>query len=221
MPIPVRRLLAVTFGLAAFVLLAQTSLHLVNGLLLESEYNNFNADAEGNAWAWASSVAQFTAGVGALLAFLCDRRRSFAVLAFVLAYFSVDDSIRIHETAIVRLDRALGIASDYERYMFAAVYFPVFVLTALMLLQAARRAPRRAGTFILLGVSLLVFAVACEVVGTKWAPEGDAQPTTPYVIEVALEEGAELLGWILIAGGLLAYACTRMLAFGRQETAAS
>lgn len=221
MPIPVRRLLAVTLGLAAFVLLAQTALHLVNGLLLESEYNNFNADAEGNAWAWASSVAQFTAGVGALLAFLCDRRRSFAVLAFVLAYFSVDDSIRIHETAIVRLDRALGIASDYERYMFAAVYFPVFVLTALMLLQAARRAPRRAGIFVLLGVSLLVFAVACEVVGTKWAPEGDAQPTTPYVIEVALEEGAELLGWILIAGGLLAHACARMLAFGRQETAAS
>ena len=51
---------------------------------------------------------------------------------------------------------------------------------------------------------MLVAAVGCEVVSFGMVQIGLDRGTFAYELEVIVEEGLELAGWILIASGLMA-----------------
>ena len=81
------------------------------------------------------------------------------------------------------------------------IYLPVFLLTAwiLWMLPVPTRAVVR------VGLLLLAVALAGEVLAAGWLDALDRYGDRwPYSIEVAVEEGAELGGWILIATGIAA-----------------
>ena len=62
---------------------------------------------------------------------------------------------------------------------------------------------------------LLVLAVVAEILSTVLIADGHTTGSVPYTVEVAVEEGCELGGWILIASALVAGMTARLVALGR------
>ena len=199
---PIQRLVSGGYVVAASAALFLVVSHLVNDLLLDGRVFNLDADQEGNAFAWAAAMATFAAAFAALLLALASRRPGApAALAGVLVFFSLDDGVAVHERIAGRLADALGFGVSSERVIWPAVFLPLLAAALLLLLRLARAAPRRPRRAILHGLGLLVFAIAAEVVSVAIDPRGTAN-----AVEVALEEGAELGGWLLVASGLTALA---------------
>jgi hypothetical protein len=75
-----------------------------------------------------------------------------------------------------------------------------------MLLGAAREVGGQPSTVPMAGAGLLGAAVVLEVVSYALVRLGYGFRDWPFVIEILVEEGAELAGWILCAGALTAAA---------------
>ena len=89
---------------------------------------------------------------------------------------------------------------DYAGIWFL-LYIPLLALTFVLLWQLSPTAAK-SGSLVRIGLLLLVFALAAEVL-TAGVPAFDRTAHAwPYTVEVAVEEGAELAAWILIATGL-------------------
>lgn len=199
------RLLQIGGALAVAGFALQAVTHLFNVFVLDGESFNLDAEADTNAWAWASSVATFTcAFLAALLALLSstDTGRLW-FLAGVLAFFSVDDLVRIHEELGTRIrERVFDLPTGWGRIAWPAVFFPLLAAVFVILWRMARKTGGRAGRWIRVGLALLVLAIALELLSAPWYIEGRSAHSVPGATEVAIEEGAELAGWILIATGL-------------------
>lgn len=205
-----KRLLLVGALLAAVVCTVQTIAHLVNHFAFDGEIFNLDADAEGNAFTWANSVAMFAAGFAALvIAIVGSRRRwQLVALASVLVLFSLDDAVQIHERFGYEVGQAL--ADELPFYVsvrfWLVVYMPLLVAAAWLLWVASREADREPRLFIRAGLGMLVAAIVVEAagLGTKWLEtRGVAWPDAS---RIALEEALELGGMIVIAAGLSAAA---------------
>ena len=190
-------------GLAVTVVVvaAQTAGHLVNDLLLDRRFWHLNADVDGNALTWASALATLVCAsvLVALARAVPARVLRFSLLAAVLTFFALDDLAGIHEDLGSYLAR-VGLP-DIAGIWFP-VYLPLFGLTFLLLWQI-RPVPGRAAFQLRLGLALLGAALVGEMLaaGALSALDRTAH-AWPYTVEVALEEAAELAGWILIASGL-------------------
>jgi hypothetical protein len=98
----------------------------------------------------------------------------------------------------------LGLEAGFGRLLWPALFFPLLAFALVELFAAARAAPLPAGRAIRHGLALLVIGVGLEL---AWAPfeiAGGTVASPPDVIEVAIEEGLELGGWIILAAGLAA-----------------
>jgi hypothetical protein len=184
----------------------QTVCHLVGFLAFDSRYGSLDANADLAPFAFASASATLFCGACALLLAATWPRRAvpLALLAAGLAYLSVDDMFAIHERISTRLDLDLFGIDDMGRALWPVVYLPLIGACFLMLRfvgSTLRPAPRR---LLRLGLALLVVAIALEMFTLLLVNIGIATGNLAYECEVAVEEGAELAGWMLIGVALAA-----------------
>jgi hypothetical protein len=198
------RTAAVLAGAAAFSL---ALVHLLNVGLRDGQVFQLHADMERNAWAWAGSVTIFAAALAAFLPAVAEAvvDLSGLVLALILAFFSLDEAISLHEKIAERSVDLLGTRVSFERVVWPLVFLPLLGTAFLLLVRIARAAPGPVRLAIVGGLGLLAAAVFAEVTSGVYLEAG-SENTWKDAFEVVIEEGAELAGWILIGGALTARA---------------
>jgi hypothetical protein len=204
----------VGFLIAAVAVLVQTVAHLGNEFLLDDRVEGLDADVEGNAFTWASSVATFTVALAAALhAVAFERqRREFFVLAGLAAWFSLDDVAIIHERVALKLgEDLLGLPDYLAVRLWLILYLPLLLLAGIALWRIAQEAQPPADGAVLLGLGLLVASIPVELVGALTRKLAEDGTDVPETFRVALEEGLELGGWILLAAGLTAILCSALM----------
>jgi hypothetical protein len=198
------------YVMAPVAVLVQGASHLTNVLVFDGDISTFSADEDGNTFAWASSVATYTAALMAFaLAFLDRRRRGrMLVLAALLAFFSLDDILRVHEwvegQAVERLETLLSFDPEYGRLIWPLLFFPMLATAFIVLWQLSRTLAGEPARAIRIGLGLLVLGVLAEAASAAIHVEERFAGGFIDGLEVAVEEGAELAGWILIATALTA-----------------
>lgn len=187
---------------AAVGFAAQGIADMVGFIWFDGTVGQLSADAELTIWSWASSTATACAALAAGLLAVAQRGRrlTYLFLAATLAFFSADDMLQIHE----RLKANLGGAHETTRIVWPVVYLPLLVASFLLLWRCAAHAFGPARRSIRLGLLMLVAAVGWEAVSFFMVQIGLDRGTFAYELEVVVEEGLELAGWILIASGLMA-----------------
>jgi hypothetical protein len=205
-----RTILVAGAAAACAALLVLIAAQLANGLVFDRRYAHLNADRDGNALTWPSALATAAAAAFVLtLARVLERRR-LTIVGGILAFFAIDDVAGLHERMGDGLD-ALGL--PHSDGIWFPVYLPLFGFVFLTLWGLARRFQFVAPA-VRAGLLLLGFALAAEA-STAFLPWLDrTEHGVVYTLEVGLEEGAELAGWILIGSGL---AAAGALARAREE----
>ena len=183
------------FGLAAalFLLALQSATGLVAALGLNSYDSLFDLDRNNGIPDLLSTAAIIAGAVGAAkLAASSVRERWQAVaLAVLLSLVALDDL----------LQREAGVRDLSE----LSVLLPLVTLT-LLVLAIARKAPRRAGLTLVIGLFLLLVAVKnayeydqfLNILGRGDQERGDLD----YELGIVLKQGLELLGWSFVAIGI-------------------
>lgn len=210
----------VRFGLAISVVavVVQTLLHVVDIAVFDRGANIFDADDDVTVSGWASTAATFAAALAVLpLAFVLRRRWLF-FLSGVLAFFSFDDFIRLHERIAAGVE-SLGIDESLQlgRLIWAVIFFPLLVLTAAILWALAQSLAPEEASLVRFGLVLLAAAVVLEASSPALFAFGLDHKDWQYEIEVVLEEGGELAGWIWIATALMAASCRTLALLGRRS----
>jgi hypothetical protein len=200
-PQPVDRLLSGGLALALVAVGAQTVAHLTNALLLDYASWNMDATADGNALSWASSVATFTAALGAVLLGLLPTTRAwqFVALGAVFAFFSLDDVIGIHETVAFVHFFGYDPPNTLTRALWPLLYLPLFAFAILKLWRLSGHVHDRIRRTILLALGLFLVSFVAEAIATLWWEEDDDSRFLVDDVEVSIEEGAELAAWILVS----------------------
>ncbi len=174
------------------------------------------ADSEANAYAWAGSVAVFGAAFAALVLYGLRRQLGLLVLALLLTYLSLDDVATLHERLALRAEDSFGLPEDSWRAIWIVAYLPLLLVTGVLLLSVALSASPRVRRFLLAGLGLLGVALVAEA-STALSLGGLADTRAYDAIETALEEGAELVGWILVAAALTAHMAWALITAQTQE----
>jgi hypothetical protein len=204
-PAAAERLSSLGVWLAAAAFVVQAIVHLA---VYKTSISMLNADQEGNFWTWAGASATFAAGVGALV-LACLRpalRVQLGLLAVAVIFLSADDSIALHEKINDRIDSSLGPIDDVGRFAWPLVYLPVLAAVFVLAWSLAEVAAGTVGRLLRAGLLLLVAGVVLELAGQAILESNVSKASLLWNLEVAVEEGCELAGWILVATGLLATA---------------
>jgi hypothetical protein len=191
----------------------QTAIHLLNAALDGSQYLSVNG--EGNPVTWVHSAVIFAAAFVCTLhaTILTARRREWAAIAAVLAFLSFDEMLLVHERIVGRVLEVLELPIVWDSVVWPVLYLPLLGALLLALVTVARLAPTGTGRLVLAGLGFLVAAVAAEVLS---APISTASDSWSHTLEGAVEEGAELAGWILITTGLTAITLAELLASSQE-----
>jgi hypothetical protein len=190
--------LTVWVSVVAFVLLAITD--LVDVLALDSRIHAFDADLDGGVWTWASVATQAVgAALLALLAMTSVRWRAYAVCSLLMGYFSLDDSVLIHE----KIGSGLDFFPHSARSIWPVLYLPLLVV---LTVQLWRIAESQSGPWVRPlvrgGLVALVLAVVLEGGSPLVFAVGQGEGSIGYELEVVIEEGLEMTGWLWITGAL-------------------
>jgi hypothetical protein len=200
------RILVATLVLALAGVAVQTAVDLFDFWALDREVEVLLVDSDLGVFTWASVAATFGVALGAFLLSLAapERRNVLWLVAAVAAFLSLDDQVGIHERLGDLADRAESLARwEPSRVLWPGLYLPLLAALAVALVAVARELPRDARRFVVAGLALLAAAVALEVLSAGVIRSGHDRGSLLYELETVLEEGAELAGWILIAGALL------------------
>jgi hypothetical protein len=201
------QVVAVGLGIAALTVTAQSVAHVVGVRLLDDRFLHLNADDEHGVPAWTSSAATFAAAFAVLLLALGRERIVgwLAVLASLLAFFSLDDAVVIHERLSENVADALGYGETAQRVISVLAFTPLFALALWLLVRAGRQLSGRVQWLLYGGIVLLGTALATELASSILYEFADvSRGTWPDTIEVVIEESLELGGWILIGTAFLA-----------------
>jgi len=202
--------LAVVVSIVAAVV--QGVAHLVDVVLLDTRWIYLDAGADVGVFMWASSVATFAAGVALLwCAVIARSGRILAVMGAFVVFLSLDDAVQIHERAGGLAQRLVS-SGDVGRLAWPVIYLPLVVLLALGLVAFTRRAPGRIGPITVASLVALAIAILLELSSYGLLRDGFDYGGWVYELEVALEEGLELAGWMLIAATV--GACSLLIAAG-------
>jgi hypothetical protein len=185
------------WALAVLAVAVQTTAHLVNELILGGRYDQLAATADANAFGRTNTLAialsaLLTAAAAFSRAGIRPRR---IVLSASLAFLAVDDALGLHDR-IRALPGATAAAA-------AAAFGAILALVLVLLSGEARRAQVAAQRLLVVGLLALVAGVVVRLIGAFFTLEGAVGGTTKAV-GVAVEQGLDLGGWILVAAGLLA-----------------
>lgn len=202
----VGRVLAVGLACALIALAVQSVADLTNAYVLDDRFRAIDADEDGSVFTWPAMAATFAAGFAAFLLHLVHGGWRLVALALTFAFFSFDDFFGLHER-VGRLDDDLGLEQSWNlRYLWPLVFLPMFAFAASMLWLLGHRLSDRVSRFLHAGLALLAGAIVLEIVTPVmiklWSEE-----SWQVDLEIVVEEGAELVGWILIATGLTALVC--------------
>jgi hypothetical protein len=184
----------------------QTAVDLFDFWALDRRVEILLADSDVGVFAWASVAATVVVALGALLlAKVTPASRTLLwFVAATAAYLSLDDQLGVHERIGDVADRADSLVRwEPARVLWPLVYLPLLAAFFLALRHVAGRLPARHARFVVVGIALLVAAVVFELLSVAIVRAGFDRDSVVYALEVVLEEGAELAGWILIAGALL------------------
>jgi hypothetical protein len=196
----------VTFGVGLMILAVsgQTAAHLLNVVLFDRDVHLLDVDAERTLFSWASVGIIFAAAVlAALLAALRpERARPLLGLAAILAFLSVDDALGIHERLSNRVGDWLPSVSELNRIIWPLIYLPLLAYVFVVMVVLAHGLRRTPARLVRLGLALLVTAIVLEMASALLFASGLDRGDLGYEIEAALEEGAELAGWMLLTVGL-------------------
>jgi len=182
-------------------------LHVIGVAILDRRLELILADGEGNAIAWLSTAVAVAAAVGALLAFAlgAGHRGALAGLAAGAAFLSLDEAVELHERLGPAAGRALGTSEETGERLQLLTIAPVLAVVFLAAALLASRSDRAVRRCLVAGLAALVAAVAIEqVLGAVTNALEDSGMSWPDVLRVALEEATEVIGWGLLATGLLA-----------------
>jgi len=199
--------------LAGIGVAMQSALYLVDMYVLDRSVELFDLE-EGAIVTWAASSAAFAvAVVAALLALLDERVKVRAVVvAAGAAFLSFDDATYLHERIALGITAALDASDTYVQLVWPSLYFPLLAVVAVCLLRIATDTAT-AHRLVVAGLALLTSAVVLEVAALALERAGvDSWPST---VEVVMEEGVELAGWVLIATGV----AVRLLAVAQRRDA--
>lgn len=205
------RVLVIGIAIAAVTVTVQSVGHLVGVRLLDDRYLHLNADDELGLAAWTSASAAFAAAFGVLLLALLQETIDRWLLALVglVAFFSLDDAVVVHERAAEKIAGAFGWGEYAERLTWPILFLPLFAAGLILLLYAANLLPPRSRRVVYWGIGLFVVALAAEAISSLLYSSADVERGSwPDALEVIVEEGAELAGWIIIAGAFLAAVLT-------------
>ncbi len=167
----------------------------------------FWANQELNVWSWYSTIvlAALAAAfaVTAVLRRAAGRRSADSVVfACVATWLSIDEAAALHER-LGTIARAIGVKGTFE---WVVLGLPVAVVGVVALALVSRRTDpvlrRRLGVaaLVFLGGSLGLEAVAGTLVET-W---GLSKTAPLFILEVTLEEAAEVVGVLLALRAVLA-----------------
>jgi len=200
-----RRVVVGGLVLTAAAVAIQSLAHIANVALWDNNWDALNADSDTGGPAWASSVLQFAAALLVLLmaALQPVRQWALAVLAAVLAFFSLDDLIMVHER-VSTVAQDLHLWAHAGRLVWPVIFLPLLTIAFLGLWLIAAESGDEIGRSIRVGLGLLVLAVGLEIAAQGLFALDVGRLDAPFVAEVVLEEGAELAGWGLIVTGLAA-----------------
>ncbi len=196
---------SLAIGLAATAAGAQTALYLVNVYALSQRVDLLNVDGETTLAAWAGTVAVFATALLCLLLAVPSRtsRRMLLGIAAATALFSIDDALALHERIARTATTTLGVQVEWGRLLWPAIYLPLLLWTATALVRLARRQASQVRHLLVAGLAALAAAVALEVFSAGLLEVADfARTDWPMVLEMAVEEAAELVGWMLVATAL-------------------
>lgn len=204
---PSDNVLTIAFIIAAAAVAAQAVTSFANAVALNRGIGALNADSDTSLWAWAGIGVEFTAAyTAALLAVLQPHHRArWLVLALVVAFLSADDMLQWHERAST-LVTSIGPIDHAGRLIWPIIFLPALSCTFVLLLTSAARVRPRIAATIRLGLLLLVAAIGLEMTSPGFFQLGYGHGSVPYELEVVVEEGCELAGWLLIGVALQAQA---------------
>ncbi len=201
------RLVEVGVTIAVATVTAQSAAHLLGVHVYDDRFFHMNADDEHGLPAWLGASATFAAAFGVLMLALLRATidRKLIALACLLAFFSLDDAVAIHERIGEKVAGAFGYGDIAERLAWPAVFLPLFLAGLVLLVYVGRQLPVRLERLLHWGVGLLALALAAEAVSSVLYAFLDVERGSwPDSLEVIVEEGAELGAWMLIATALLA-----------------
>ncbi len=183
--------------------------HLFGVYLLDRRIEIILADQERSIVTWLSSSAAVGVALAALLALLFGAGRAplLAVIAAGTAALSFDEAAEIHERLGPALGRVLGTSEETGERLQLVALLPVLGPVTLAVAGVAFGAAGRTRRCLLAGLGTLVAAIAIEqALGSATNALEEAGTVWPDVIRTALEEAAEVAGWVLLATGLFALA---------------
>ncbi len=122
-------------------------------------------------------------------------------LAALLAFLSADDILALHDRLSIE---QLGPIPHASRLVWPLVFGPILVLTGFLLVLAVRRAAVAVRQTVYAGLVSLVAAVVLEAATPILFALGFGHGSAPYELEVVVEEGLELAGFVRVATGLAA-----------------
>jgi hypothetical protein len=214
-PDTARRLTRLGGRLALIAVVVQTAAHLGNAYLLDYRLGLANAEGDTTAWSWSSAVVTFTVAFCLALRLVITRSGQLVDWLAVLGlmFLSQDDTNAYHER-LSTVYRSISWLPDHSgRLLWPVLFAPLMLLIVFVLVRRSRSAAPHARSQVHVGIALLFAAILLEMASTALVNVVDYEHWS-YVVEVALEEGAELGGWILVASGFTAMLVTTILAQG-------
>jgi hypothetical protein len=212
-----RQVRSVGIAVTVTAVAVQTLAYVANEVLFGGRFEQLRLGTlpdgtESPYFTWMSTSATFAAAFTSLLLALAfaEHRSTYGLLAAALAYYSLDDLAQIHERvpglfADLGLPRTLVDASDF------LLFAPVALLVLVLLGSVARQATAHARVALNAGLLLLVVSVLLDegvrplTQRLEW--RGVAAPEAG---RIAVEEGLELAGMMLVATALATILCVRL-----------
>lgn len=205
-----RTIVASGLALAVVAVAAQSLVYLVGRFALDVDVLHEDAAEAFRRSAGASALAAAAAAAVALATVRHEGARRAAALAAILAYFAIDKAVEIHHRLAERMLDVLHVTRIGPRGGWLLLYAPLVLLAAVLVLRCARGAPPAARLSLRAGIAALGVALAVQAgwVVVEWRDSlASAAPGSgSSVVEVVVEEGLELGGWLLVAAGLAAAA---------------
>jgi hypothetical protein len=172
---------------AALALALETSTHLIDFGVYDLRIRALDSE---DRWSYSHVIAAIAYAAGAVLCATgarraVRRRPAWATASALFAFLLVDNVGRLHEHVAP----------------WALLYAPVLLALFVSLVAIARGTPVASLVYTALGLlfaSLAIHALGPSVVGLAgWGPNAWG-----YQIKVALKEGSELAGWVLLVPAL-------------------
>jgi hypothetical protein len=168
-----------------------------------------DANGEFNPFAWAHASLIVLAAFGATLHALADRGRRWVplALAVILAFFSMDEILMIYERLARAVLDSAGWHEVWDSVLWPVLYFPLAAAMVLLLWKVMKPSPERLRRYGIIGVLWLVAAVILEIASAAYSTDLE---NAVHAWEAVFEEGAEFIGWTMIAASLNAAALYRL-----------